>query len=411
MSGGGPRSHPGGGTERERLERLAVRLAVTQWVTPDRVREAVAAHLTKPEPVSASTVLAVLAARARREDRLASPAEAERVHTILRKAGARVLLAGHDGYPRRLAQAWPELGAPVWLFLRGQEVPDIPAVAVVGTRRPTLDGLRTARELGRLLAEAGVLVVSGLARGIDQAAHRGALDGGGPTVAVLGSGFGVDYPAGAGPLRRVIAASGALLTEYAPGTPPVSWHFLWRNRIIGALADVTVVVEGRERSGALATARLAAAQGREVLAVPGSLHAPQSRGPLALIRDGARPVTRLEDVLEALGLEPPLGGSAAGGAAAEGAAAAEDGEAGEGGVAEGGAAAIARLEPRTRQVLGMLGAAPATVDALATGSGLPVRDLLAAAAELESLGLATATPTGLVRTTPATAPSTPPDSP
>ena len=130
-----------------------------------------------------------------------------------------------------------------------------PAVAIVGTRGPTLDGVRTAHDLAAALAGAGVDVVSGLARGIDQAAHRGALDAGGRTYAVLGTGLGVDYPAGSATLRDRIVRSGALFTELPPATGPRPWQFLARNRIISGPADATVVVEGRARRGGLPTPR------------------------------------------------------------------------------------------------------------------------------------------------------------
>ncbi|MDQ3974716.1 MAG: DNA-protecting protein DprA, partial [Actinomycetota bacterium] len=240
------------------------------------------------------------------------------------------------------------------------------------TRRPSLDGLRTAHRLGRLLAGHGVVVVSGLARGIDQAAHRGALDAGGATIAVLGAGLDVDYPAGSARLRAAVAAAGGVVSEHLPGTPPRPGHFLWRNRIISGLADATVVVEGRQRSGALQTARLAAAQGREVLAVPGSLSTPTSRAPLDLIRDGARPVTRLEDVLDAVGV------------AWSPAAEDEDSPARD-------------LNPTAAAVLDLLGSVPTTAGALADRTGFGVGQVLAALGELTVRGLAEATPGGIVR--------------
>jgi DNA processing protein len=276
-----------------------------------------------------------------------------------------------------LANAWPELGAPPWVFIRRSgacALPDAASVAVVGTRQPTLDGRRTATRLARLLARHGVVVVSGMARGIDQAAHYGALEGGGLTVGVLGTGFGVDYPHGDGALHERVAASGGLVSELLPGVGPRPRHFPRRNRIVSGLADATVVVEGRERSGALQTARLAAAQGRDVLAVPGSLNQPTARGPLDLIRDGAQPVTRLEDVLEALGIDPHpthTGAPACG-------------------------PSQASLGPAAAAVLGRLGSVPAACGELAAVLHRPISEILAAAAELTGRGLAVSTARGLV---------------
>jgi DNA processing protein len=266
------------------------------------------------------------------------------------------------------------LGAPLWVFVLGTgSLPGGPAAAIVGTRHPTLDGARTARELGALLARHGVTVVSGMARGIDQAGHAGALDAGGRTVAVLGTGFGVDYPRRDGPLRDAIAGAGGLVSELLPGTPPQKPNFLWRNRIISGLADVTVVVEGRAGSGALHTARMAAAQGRDVLAVPGPVRAPTSRAPLDLIRDGAQPLTRLEDVLEILGIE----------VGAE--------------VAPTVPPRPTGLSPVARQLLALVGAVPAAPGTLAAAVGQPLPTVLAAVAELTHAGVAASTPRGIVR--------------
>lgn len=353
-----------------------LRLAATSWVTPDRVRDAVAACLDR-EVVDAVSVIAALEGLSGSRRCLASAADAEAAGRALLDHGARVHLAGTETYPTHLGGAWPELGAPLWIFAVQPDVrlPEGPAVAVVGTRHPTLDGLRTARELGALLARNGVTVVSGMARGIDQAAHVGALDAGGKTVGVLGTGFGVDYPRNDGSIRDAVASSGGLVSELLPRTPPCKPAFLWRNRIISALADVTVVVEGREGSGALQTARMAGAQGRDVLAVPGPVRAPTSRAPLDLIRDGAGAVTRLEDVLDVLGLDA---GSA------------------DRGVPQ---APLRDLSPTATTVLSLLGAVPADNSALAAATRQPLPVVLAALAELQGRGLAAVTPRGVVRAT------------
>jgi DNA processing protein len=182
--------------------------------------------------------------------------------------------------------------------------PPVAAVAVVGARAATLCGLEVARELGRDLAAAGVVVISGLARGIDAAAHTGALEAGGPTLAVLGCGVDVCYPPGHERLLEAVCDAGVAISEDPPGTEPVGWRFPRRNRLIAALALAVVVVEAGERSGALSTARHAADLGREVLAVPGSVRSPQSRGTNRLIRDGAVPLLELEDLATAV---PELG--------------------------------------------------------------------------------------------------------
>jgi DNA processing protein len=181
-----------------------------------------------------------------------------------------------------------------------------PAVAVVGARACSAYGRQVARALGRDLAAAGLVVVSGLARGIDAEAHRGALDGGGTTVAVLGCGIDRDYPAANRELARQVAAAGLVVSEYAPGVEPAPWRFPARNRIVAGLCRATAVVEARERSGALITADFALEEGRDVLAVPGEITSALSAGTNALLRLGAVPLTRGDDVLELYGLEASL---------------------------------------------------------------------------------------------------------
>lgn len=191
---------------------------------------------------------------------------------------------------------------PQRLWVRGA-LSDNPAVAVVGTRRATRYGLELARQMGGAVARAGWTVVSGLARGVDGAAHRGTLDAGGRGIAVLGSGIDVWYPpehAGLG--EELIAGGGAVISEYPPGTRPDAWRFPRRNRIISGLSRAVVVVEAADKGGALITARLAAEQGREVFAVPGDVNRRTSVGTNLLIRDGAVPVLGAADLIEALSL-------------------------------------------------------------------------------------------------------------
>jgi DNA processing protein len=202
-------------------------------------------------------------------------------------------------YPRRLA-AIPD--PPIVLWVRGDPAALAePAVAVVGSRRATPSGLAVARRLAADLAEAGLCVVSGLARGVDGAAHAGALAVGRSTVAVLGCGADIVYPREHASLAARVAEAGALVSEFSPGTPPLPPHFPIRNRIISGLALAVVIVEASDKSGSLITARTALEQGRDVLAVPGSVLSGQYRGSHALIKDGARLVETVTDVFEEIG--------------------------------------------------------------------------------------------------------------
>ena len=201
---------------------------------------------------------------------------------------------------------------PAGLFLRGAGTTALlarPGVAIVGARSCSSYGAQVARSLARELAVAGVVVVSGLARGVDGEAHRGALEAGGDTIAVLGCGVDRDYPASHRELAARIGERSLVVSEYAPGVEPAPWRFPARNRIVAGLAVATVVVEAREASGALITADLALEEGREVFAVPGEITSALSAGTNALLRLGAVPLTAAGDVLSTLGLEPRTGGS------------------------------------------------------------------------------------------------------
>jgi DNA processing protein len=211
-------------------------------------------------------------------------------------------LARRDpAYPPLLAELYDP---PARLFVRGEPgVLTRAAVAVVGARSCSAYGAQVARSLTRDLAAAGVTVVSGLARGVDGEAHRGALEGGGITVAVLGCGIDRDYPRSHSDLARRIVATGAVVSEYPAGVEPAPWRFPARNRIIAGLALATVVVEARERSGALITADFALELGRDVFAVPGEITSALSAGTNELLRQGAAPLTSVRDVLGAIGVE------------------------------------------------------------------------------------------------------------
>ncbi len=219
---------------------------------------------------------------------------------LIKKLGWRFAAAGDPDFPARLAAI---VDPPLGLFVRGS-LPSGHAVALVGARRASTYGREVAEYLGRELACAGVAVVSGMARGVDSAAHRGALAVGGPTAAVWGAGPDRVYPPEHETLAEEIAAHGCLATEYPPGCAPLAHHFPERNRIIAGLSEAVVVVEADERSGALITARLALEEGREVMAVPGSVFSRLSAGPNGLLRAGAAPALTADDVLAALGLPP-----------------------------------------------------------------------------------------------------------
>lgn len=179
-----------------------------------------------------------------------------------------------------------------------------PSVAIVGSRKPTAYGQTVAYRLANELAARGVVIVSGMALGIDGIAHQATLDAGGKTVAVLGGGLQNIYPARHQRLaEQIIANEGAIISEYPPSMPPVGWQFLARNRIISALSDVVIVVEAAARSGTLSTARWAIEQGKTLMAVPGPITSPTSSGCNQLLRKGALPVTSTDDVLEELGLK------------------------------------------------------------------------------------------------------------
>ncbi|HUQ23300.1 MAG TPA: DNA-processing protein DprA [Gaiellaceae bacterium] len=232
------------------------------------------------------------------------------------KAGfdARAELArlAHLGYRflARSAEGFPPLlraihDPPAGLFVRGGHDTELlgrPAVAIVGARACSAYGRQIARSVSRELAAAGLVVVSGLARGVDAEAHRGALESSGTTVAVLGCGIDRDYPAANRELARQIGAAGLIVSEYAPGVEPAPWRFPARNRIVAGLCAATIVVEARERSGALITADFALEEGREVFAVPGEITSALSAGVNALLRLGATPLTCAQDVLESYGV-------------------------------------------------------------------------------------------------------------
>jgi DNA processing protein len=214
----------------------------------------------------------------------------------LDRVGARIIPLNDERYPALLRAIHDP---PALLYVRG-ELPETDSLAVVGARRATTAGRRLTEEICAEVGSRRITVVSGLARGIDTAAHRGALEGGGKTVAVLGCGIDRVYPAENTRLFNSIEENGAIVSEYPPGTPPLPGHFPGRNRIISGMCLGVLVVEAAQGSGSLITADFALEQGREVFAVPGQVHAPTAGGVNRLLKDGARLVTEASDILEVL---------------------------------------------------------------------------------------------------------------
>jgi DNA processing protein len=273
-------------------------------------------------------------------------------------AGRRVLAVGDTDYPPLLLQT---ADPPLLLYVQGDAtLLARRSLAIVGSRNASTQGSDNARAIAAHLSRQGWAIVSGLALGIDGAAHEGGLQGPGSTIAVVGTGLDRVYPSRHRGLAHRIAEAGVLLSEFAPGTPPLPENFPLRNRIIAGLSRGTLVVEAALQSGSLITARLAAEAGREVFAVPGSIHSPLSRGCHALIRQGAKLVEGADDILEEL-REPATGGAAVAP------------------VAEAAAEAAAEGDP----LLQALGHDPVTLDALCARTGWSAQQLAARLLELE----------------------------
>jgi len=277
----------------------------------------------------------------------------------IEQTGTQVLTWDDEGYPRNLREiAQP----PPVLYVRGSlNAGDEWAVAMVGTRKASAYGKEAARELAAGLAANGVTVVSGLARGIDETAHRAALEAGGRTVAVLGSGVDVIYPGENRSLAKAITQAGAIVSDYPMGTAPESANFPPRNRIISGLSKGVIVVEAGEVSGALITTDFAAEQGREVFAVPGSIKSPMARGTNRLIQQGAKLVTAVGDVLEELNMVR---------------------------VSEHRAArAVLPADETEAKLLACLSAEPAHIDDIGAQAGLPIAQVSGALALMELKGM------------------------
>ena len=286
--------------------------------------------------------------------------EVERIAAV----GARLVALDDPEYPVALREL---RDAPLYLIAKGARLLEGPAVAIVGARRATPYGLEIARHLAEDLAQAGVTVVSGLARGIDGAAHEGALAVRGCTLAVLGSGIDVIYPREHLSLAERVIGTGTLLSERPVGAAPLAAHFPARNRILAGMTQGTVVIEAAERSGSLITARLANENGREVFAVPGRIDSPLSFGAHLLIREGATLVRSVEDVLEQI--TPALRARAA-----------RPGTT----IAGGDAGASDSADGR---VLELLVAGSVSIDELIRGSARPAHEILACVLDLELRGV------------------------
>jgi DNA processing protein len=292
----------------------------------------------------------------------------ERQIARLEAHGAEILTQADPRFPARLKEIpYP----PPYLFVKGRlEAPDGPVVAIVGTRAASYYGLKAARRLARDLASRGVTVVSGLARGIDTAAHQGAVEGGGRTWAVLGCGLDQVYPPENRELYLRIAEQGALISEFPLGAPPEAKNFPIRNRVISGLSQAVVVVEAGEKSGTHITVQYALDQGREVMAVPGPVDAPTSLGPHRLIQQGAKLVRDAQDIVTELPAPRAAGKRQAGTSAEERAEAAPPG--------------YFKVDD---PILPFLGAEPVQLDELVQLSRLPAPEVMSRLTMLELQGL------------------------
>ena len=269
-------------------------------------------------------------------------------------------------YPQALLQAEDP---PPFLYVKGRlELLQQPALAIVGSRRATPQGEKDAEAFGKALSDSGFTVVSGMAMGIDAAAHRGGLKGVGSSIAVVGTGLDIVYPACNRELAHQLAQQGAIVSEFALGTPSLAQNFPRRNRIISGLARGVLVVEAALRSGSLITARLAGEQGREVFAIPGSIHSPQAKGCHRLLKQGAKLVESAQDILEELGFSAPVSASSP----------------------------DAETSPKTHlEFIRQLGHSPCAIDALVSRTGLTAERVCAILLELEMSGRVASLPGGL----------------
>ena len=287
----------------------------------------------------------------------ADPKRLEAAAAWAGQPGQTILTLEDDRYPQLLRET-PD--PPPVLYARGRvELLRLPALAIVGSRNASAQGMRNAESFARALSANGICIVSGLALGIDAAAHRGALQEAGSSIAVLGCGIDVIYPRRNAELFETLAASGLLLSEFGLGTPPLSGHFPRRNRIIAGLSRGCLVVEAALASGSLITARIAVDMGRDVFAIPGSIHSPLSKGCHRLIKQGAKLVDDVADILDELGIAR---------------------------AAIRPQSAAPELDPEEARVLNAMGHDPCEFDALVARTGMAVDRVMAILTQLELAG-------------------------
>jgi DNA processing protein len=325
---------------------------------PAEVRGASRANLARHVPAELAVAI----------ERGPEPALLQRTLSWIAESGHALVAWDDADYPRALLTI---SDPPPAFYYRGRrELLNQPSIAIVGSRNATPQGTENAESFAAALSAAGFTIASGLALGIDAAAHRGGLSAAGSSIAVVGTGPDRIYPAANRDLGHRLAAEGGLLSEFPLGTPPLPANFPRRNRLLSGLSRGVLVVEATLASGSLITARFAAEQGREVFAIPGSIHSPFSKGGHRLIRDGAKLVETAQDVLEELGGSAPIGNA-------------------------GIRAPAADPEGNAARVLDALGHDPAGVDALTTRTGLAAGPVSAALVELELTGRIAPVPGGL----------------
>lgn len=345
-----------------------LRLSLTPGIGGETQRALLAAFGLPHHIYAASvTELARVIPQAAAERLLAHEASAavETALTWVTQAGNHILTLADSAYPQRLLDI---SDPPILVYLKGRvDLLNAPALAIVGSRNATPQGLANAEAFAAALSDAGLCIVSGLALGIDAAAHRGGLRGATSTLAVIGTGIDRVYPARNQELARRIAEEGAILSEFSLGTPALKENFPRRNRIISGLARGCLVVEAADRSGSLITARLAGEQGRDVFAIPGSIHSPLSKGCHRLIKQGAKLVDDARDILEELDMSTAVAPQAASEAAPDAA---------------------------STHLLDHLGFDLCDIDTLAARSGLTAEKLYAMLLQLELEGLVASLPGG-----------------
>jgi DNA processing protein len=373
-----------------------LRLTLVSGVGPERQRALLAAFGLPDRIFGAGRSAVASVVGADLADRLLAPPDESRIDPALAWAaepGNHVITLGDPEYPAALLEI---ADPPVLLYVKGDRarLSSPASLAIVGARSATPSGASNAEAFARSLAGSGLTIVSGLALGIDTAAHRGALaEPEGVTIAVIGTGADRVYPAKNRPLALEIAERGVIVSEYPLGTPPLPANFPRRNRIIAGLSRGVLVVEAAVGSGSLITARLATECGREVFAIPGSIHSPLARGCHRLIRDGAKLVETAADVLEELNLKSPAPRPAArtSGARSKRAPRGEPSRPVERGNAE---LAFETASPDEKRVLDALGHDPLDVDTLVARAGLTVDTLYAILLALELDGHLTRLPGG-----------------